>query len=102
MLSQEAYPRVLVTFAGADSFRDPLEIDAEQFVAVKGLRAKGKRVTTLNVATVEELPPLRPPEPPLTDESPIPDADNGPEAETDEPNVIDEGNSIQLDLFSME
>ena len=102
VLSQEAYPRVLVTFGGADSFRDPLEIDAEQFVAVKGLRAKGKRVTTLNVATVEELPPLRQPEPPLTDESPIPDADNGPEAETDEPNVIDEGNSIQLDLFSME
>ena len=188
LLSSEAFPRFRVTPGGADDFRDPLEIDAAEFVAVKGFKAKGKRVTTLNVASVEELEPLRQPElemaeagtdvpevqpeppgedadtatmPPavpteeagkvplkeaesptvqpelpadaevkapqskatraqadekvakpkkakrtvekkagLTGEkAPIPNAENGYEPETEEPNVIDEGHSIQLDLF---
>jgi topoisomerase-4 subunit A len=44
---------------GADSFREPIEIDAEEFIGVKSFKAKGKRITTLNVASIEELEPLR-------------------------------------------
>ena len=38
-------------------------IDAEEFIGVKSYKAKGKRVTTLNVAKVTELEPTRFPEP---------------------------------------
>ena len=40
-----------------------MEIDAEQFISVKGFKAKGKRVSTWTVDKVEELEPTRFPEP---------------------------------------
>jgi topoisomerase-4 subunit A len=62
-LSQAEYPRFRVTFAAPDDFHDPEEIDAEQFVGVKSFKAKGKRLTTLAVASIEELEPLHKEEP---------------------------------------
>jgi hypothetical protein len=62
-LSSEAYPRFEVTYGAPDDFREPLVIDAEEFIGVKSYKAKGKRVTTLNVAKVTELEPTRFPEP---------------------------------------
>jgi topoisomerase-4 subunit A len=62
LLTDQVYPRILVTFGGEDNFRDPMEIDAEEFVTVKGFKAKGKRISTWNVASVEELEPTRFPE----------------------------------------
>ena len=63
LLTDQFYPRVLVTFGGNDAFREPMEIDAEQFIAVKGFKAKGKRISTFHIEKVEELEPLRFPEP---------------------------------------
>ena len=63
LITDQVYPRILVTFGGADSFREPIEIDAEQFIGVKGFKAKGKRVSNWNVEKVEELEPTRFPEP---------------------------------------
>ena len=63
ILTDTAYPRIKVTFGGHDEHREPQIEDAEQFVGVKSLRAKGKRLTTYEVAEVEELEPLRFPEP---------------------------------------
>ena len=51
-----------VTYGGADAVRSNEEIDAEQFVGVKGIKAKGKRLTTWEVKKIEELEPLRFPE----------------------------------------
>lgn len=68
LLTDEYYPRFEVVFGGNDSFRDPLVIDAEEFIAVKGFKAKGKRITTFAVKTINELEPTRFPEPPQTDE----------------------------------
>ena len=34
-------------------------VDAAEFIAVKGFKAKGKRLTTFSVATSTELEPLR-------------------------------------------
>ncbi|MBQ7634631.1 MAG: DNA gyrase/topoisomerase IV subunit A [Bacteroidaceae bacterium] len=73
-LSEEAFPRLLVSYAGADAVREPLEVDCAEFVAVKGWGAKGKRVTTLAVAKVEELEPLRKPDPPAAD-NPLDESD---------------------------
>ncbi|MBR7029078.1 MAG: DNA gyrase/topoisomerase IV subunit A [Bacteroidaceae bacterium] len=62
IFTEEMYPRLRVSYAGADAVREPLELDCSEFVAVKGWGAKGKRVTTLAVDKVEELEPLRKPE----------------------------------------
>lgn len=43
--------------------RPDLEIDAEEFIAVKGFKAKGKRITTYQLGEITELEPLRQPEP---------------------------------------
>ena len=59
LLTDEPYPRIAVRFGGADSFREPLEIGAEEFVGVKGFKARGKRVSNYSVAEVEELEPTR-------------------------------------------
>ena len=68
LLTDTVYPRIKVTMGGADDFREPIELDAEEFIGVKSFKAKGKRITTLNVAGVEELEPLRFPEVPNNDE----------------------------------
>lgn len=62
LLTDEVYPRFEVIFGGNDSFREPLIMDGEEFVAVKGFKAKGKRITTFKIATINELEPTRFPE----------------------------------------
>lgn len=107
LLTDVAYPRILVTFNetdGAGNPRQPMEIDAEQFVAVKGFKARGKRISTWQVESVEELEPLRFPEP----EEPEDNGDTTEEAEREnidpdagksEDQVIDELTG-QLNMFS--
>ena len=63
LITDTFYPRVKMTFGGKDSYRDPLEIDVEEFIGVKGLKAKGKRLHTWEIEKIEELEPLRFPEP---------------------------------------
>lgn len=63
LLTDTVYPRVKATFGGNDDFREPLEIDAEEFIAAKSYRAKGKRISNYEVTDVEELEPTRFPEP---------------------------------------
>ncbi len=62
LLTDTPYPRIRVAYGGADQFREPEEIDVEQFIAVKGYKAKGKRLTTYQVADITELEPTRQPE----------------------------------------
>ena len=57
-LTDEPYPRFRITFGGNDSFRDPMEVDAAEFIAVKGFKAKGKRLTMWTVDKIEQLEPL--------------------------------------------
>ncbi len=59
ILTDQVYPRLLVTFGGADAYREPLEIDVESFIGVKGFKAKGKRISTWNIHKIEQLEPLR-------------------------------------------
>ena len=74
--TDQAYPRIRVTLSGADAYRAPLEMECEEFVAVKGFKAHGKRITTWNVGNIEQLEPLRFPEE---------DADDVEEAVDEEP-----------------
>ncbi len=59
LLTDEAYPRIEVVFGGHDAFREPLVLDAEDFIGVKGFKAKGKRISTFEVETVNELESAR-------------------------------------------
>ena len=70
ILTCQAYPRLLVTFGGADHFREPLEIDAEQFITVKSAKARGKRISTWEIDRIEELEPTRFPQEKVEEETP--------------------------------
>ena len=62
VLTDQVYPRISITFGGADSSRPAMEIDVEEFIGVKGFKAKGKRISTWQIGNIEELEPLRFPE----------------------------------------
>jgi topoisomerase-4 subunit A len=68
---------------GASYKNKPAEmINAEEFIAIKGMKAKGKRISALPVADVEEIEPVQPddePEEPqqtVTGEMPLEDGAN--------------------------
>lgn len=57
ILSSDRYPRIEVKFGGGDSFREPLVIDAEEFIGDKSFKAKGKRLSNFEIDVVNELEP---------------------------------------------
>ena len=79
LLTDECYPRLEIIFGGHDSFREPMIIEADEFIAVKGFKAKGKRITTFTMETVNELEPTRQPEVPEETE----------EQNEEEPEILD-------------
>jgi topoisomerase-4 subunit A len=101
LLSDVVYPLIKVTYGGADEFRGSEEIDAEQFITVKGFKAKGKRLTTWQVERIEELPPTRFPETIEEEEdnttTDMPE-DEDPDAGKSQQQIIDEMTG-QLRLF---
>lgn len=101
ILTDEAFPRIKVTYGGHDAARPDEEIDAEKFIGQKSFKAKGKRISTWQIAAIEELEPTRFPEP----EEQIEEDDTEDEPENLDPDagkssqqVIDEING-QLSLF---
>ena len=96
LLTDTPFPRLRVTYGGADAFRDPLEVDAESFIGVKSFKAKGKRLTTCAVEKVEELEPLRrpaeeaPQEADAEGQEPPAETDAAPAAEENPNDIIDE------------
>lgn len=108
LLTDVAYPRILVTYGGADALRPQEEIDAESFVGQKSFKAKGKRLTNWAVERIEELESLRHPDPEEQTEEPEDSAEEELEQENLDPDkgksqqqVIDEITG-QLSLFSDE
>ncbi len=110
-LTDVAFPRFEVRFVptaapdGTTTQRVPMEVDAEQFVGVKGFKAKGKRVCTWDVEGISELEPTRFPEP-EPEQNDIATADAEPEnldpdAGKSQQQVIDEMTG-QLNLFGDE
>jgi topoisomerase-4 subunit A len=104
LLTDQVYPRIQITYGGADEFRGKEEIDVEQFIAVKGYKAKGKRLTTNQIESIIELEPLRFPEKPAEN---LEDAENqeeenlDPDAGKSQQQVMDELTGQQT-LFSDE
>ncbi len=101
LFTDTPYPNLQVTMGGNDAFRGQMTVDAEQFVAVKGFKARGKRVTTFAIDHVEELEPLRQPEE-TPEEAATPPTENlDPDEGKSQQQVADELNG-QLRLFDDE
>lgn len=103
LLTDVVYPRLQVTFGGVDAVRPALEIDVDSFIAVKGFKAKGKRISTFNIDKIEELEPTRFPEASAEGEGEDADTDEedenlDPDAGKTQQQVIDEITG-QLNLF---
>ena len=99
LLTDTPFPRILVTYGGNDAFRGTEEIDVEQFIAVKGFKAKGKRLTTYQTASIKELEPTRFPEPPEDTSEEDEEPENlDPDAGKSQQQVMDELTG-QLSLF---
>ncbi|WP_282918531.1 DNA gyrase/topoisomerase IV subunit A [Porphyromonas macacae] len=60
LLTDKYHARFEVLFGGEDEHRKPLEIDADEFIGVKSVRAKGKRLTTYRIDHILECEPLHP------------------------------------------
>lgn len=58
LLSTNWCPKVLLKFDQRSSKRDDEELELEEFIAVKGLKAQGNKLSRYKVKTIEELEPL--------------------------------------------
>lgn len=58
IISDEAYPRVEVIFGGKDKNRYPEIVELHDFIAVKGYKARGKRLTNYEVKEIKQLEPI--------------------------------------------
>ena len=76
LLSDEYYARFEVSFNSEDSPREPLIIDADEFIGIKSFKAKGKRLTTFEYSGIKELEPLK-----TLEEETEPDGEETPETE---------------------
>lgn len=109
LLTDVPYPLIHVTYGGADEFRGSEDIDAEQFIAVKGFKAKGKRISTWQIESIVELEPTRLPEIPEESDEPekpevsqvLPETNLDPDAGKSQQQIIDEMTG-QLRLFDDE
>ena len=61
-LSDDKHPQFEITFGGKHEHREVEAVDAEEFIAKKGLQAKGKKVSAMDVKSVKFIKPLHKPE----------------------------------------
>ena len=102
LLTDTFYPRLQLNFNDSNIDRPSEELDVEQFIAVKGFKAKGKRLTTFPLGSVVELEPSRFPEPEDVEEENGDDEEQNevvePEEEKSDSDIRDEITG-QLKLF---
>jgi topoisomerase-4 subunit A len=58
-ITVQEFPRLMISFGGKHKNRSNEEIDIESFIGVKGMKAKGKRLSNYEIKKVEELEPIR-------------------------------------------
>lgn len=92
-ISGEPYPRFEILFGGKHATRPAEVIEAEPFIAEKSYKARGKRLTTLEVKKIREIEPLPSDEPQLQpEENDSPPAD-GVDFEITNPGMLEEDGS---------
>lgn len=82
-LCDDRHPQIKAVFGGKWEYREPELIDAEEFIAKKGLTAKGKKVSPMDLKAVEFAEPLHKPE------------DDEEEQQADEPQIAGTEASVE-------
>ncbi|MBS7290289.1 MAG: DNA gyrase/topoisomerase IV subunit A [Bacteroidales bacterium] len=99
-ICDDKHPQMLVSFGGKNESREPEKVDVEEFIAKKGLSAKGKKCHSLEVKKVEFIEPLEKAE--EIDVNDIIDNEDEidlPEIDLDSVNVPEIDDSEELTLF---
>ncbi len=87
LLTEEKHPGIEVAYTGKHKSRPNDVIDIEEFIGIKGYKAKGKRVTTYEVGKIREIEPLKS-DPEAKDVDP----------ENDDGNNNDDNSQMELNL----
>ena len=96
-LTEMEYPRFEISFGGKHQARQSEIIEVAEFIAVKGFKAKGKRLTNYTVENIQELEPVvkreaTPPPPQIEEEPEV------PQEETETPKVVKGDDPAQMKL----
>ena len=101
-ISEDKHPQFEITFGGKHEHREAEVVDAEEFIAKKGLQAKGKRVSAMDVKSVKFIEPIHRPEDDIVPEESEAENQAGEIDNSDIEEVIDldiPGDDAQLSLF---
>lgn len=103
LLTDTPFARLEIIFGGADAVRPSLEIETEDFIAVKSVKAKGKRISTYKIDRISELEPTRFPEPEsepvIEDIAEEPEDPENPQTDATPESSGDNGSTIAPSLF---
>ena len=101
-ISEDKHPQFEITFGGKHEHREAEIVDAEEFIAKKGLQAKGKRVSAMDVKSVKFIEPIHRPEDDIVPEESEAENQAGEIDNSDIEEIIDldiPGDDAQLSLF---
>ena len=101
-ISDDKHPQFEITFGGKHEHREAELVDAEEFIGKKGIQAKGKKVSAMDVKSVKFGEPVHKPEDDVAAQEVEPENQAGEIDNTgveDEPIDIDLPDDPQLTLF---
>ena len=101
-VSDDKHPQFEITFGGKHEHREAELVDAEEFIGKKGIQAKGKKVSAMDVKSVKFGEPVHKPEDDVVPQEVEPENQAGEIDNTgveDEPIDIDLPDDPQLSLF---
>ncbi len=88
-ISEDRYPQLAISYGGVHANRPEDRIDVESFIGVKSHRAKGKRLSTFEIAHIAFIEPLEKEDDSVSEEETADDAplsENFTEMESEAPN----------------
>ncbi|MDA3882104.1 MAG: DNA gyrase/topoisomerase IV subunit A [Bacteroidales bacterium] len=91
-ISDDAFPQIEIQFGGKHADRENEIIDVEDFIAVKGVKARGKRITTFMVKKISFIEPLEK-EPTLHEEPVNDDGDDEIDSAPHKPDIQEDKKS---------
>ena len=101
-ISDDKHPQFEITFGGKHEHREAEVVDAEEYIAKKGIQAKGKKVSAMDVKAVKFVEPLHKPEDEVVPQESEAENQAGEIDNTgveDEPIDLDFPDDAQLSLF---
>ena len=100
-ISDDKHPQFEITFGGKHEHREMEVVDAEEFIAKKGVAAKGKRVSAMDVKSVKFGEPLHKPEDDVVPAEAEPENQAGEidNSDVEDPIDISLDDDMQLTLF---